>query len=139
VNFVDELKTDDQIPVGKGPAFAVKATLKGLEIIYGILLTVKKIHDVLNEIREMQSRLGQPLVPEEAMKVLRISKTKLGNLRSSGAHIDGVHYWQDGSTVRYFPDFASKPLKPVEDEQKETSTSDDSVPQNSHGGIDQNY
>ena len=128
----------DQIIAGQAGLYA-GALFKGLEILYGIYTTAREILDVQKELLANSSQEGWPLDTEEACKVLRVSKTKLGLMRSSGAHIDGVHYWQDESTVRYFPDFATKPLKPVNEEQKESPDSDNIVKDNAQCAMDPDY
>ena len=100
----EEFKTENWSIDSAAPAFFVRATIKGLEFLYGILVTLKKIHDVLNDVRDMQSNQGNALNTEQACKVLGISKNKLQGMRESGRLIEGVHFWQDDAVIRYPPD-----------------------------------
>ncbi len=136
---LEEYKTESLSTDASGPVFVVRATIKALEILSRLLVTAIEIRDVLKECQNMQSCHGHFLVPNEAKSILKISRTKLQELKDNGALINGVHYWQDGSTVRYFPDFATKLVKAVNEGHKELLTTDKNDPQNSQSGIDETY
>ena len=72
---LEEFKTENWSTDASGPAFIVRATIKGLELLAGILVIAREVRDALREIQDMQSCQEQPLIPEEAMQILRISKT----------------------------------------------------------------
>jgi hypothetical protein len=136
---IEDFKTEKLLTDANGPAFIVKATIKGLELLYGILVTAKKILDVFEDIRDRQLSQTQPFYPEEAAKILRVSETKLQGMKDCGALIEGVHYWQEGRIVRYFPDFATKPLKAIRKETKEKSSAENTVTGNAQCAINPDY
>ena len=136
---IEDFKTEKLLTDANGPAFIVKATIKGLELLYGILVTAKDIRNALEDIRDRQSSPEHPFKPEEAAKILGISKTKLQDMKDCGAFIEGVHYWQNESTVRYFSDFATKPLKAINEGQKEIPSPGNTVPGNAQCAINPDY
>lgn len=101
---VEETITENLPVYTSGPAFIVRATWKGLEILYGILVTARGIHDVLKDIRNIQSCSGDTLGSDEAEKVLGVSKNKLKSMRKKGVLIEGTHYRQDEGVIRFHPD-----------------------------------
>jgi hypothetical protein len=108
-----------------GARFAIKATLKALALLCGILVAVNGIREELKSRNEMQALQGQALTPKQAAKVLQVSTTKLQGLKED-ALVEGVHYWQDEGILRYSPEigrlFIEKSMKRPEKNKASSTT-----------------
>ena len=94
-------------------SFAFKATIKGLVILKKILRELIKLREELKKVREQLMRQDKALLPEEACAILQISRSRPQTLKDDERHVEGIHYFQAGATLRYVPNIASLPLEPV--------------------------
>jgi hypothetical protein len=85
------------------PAFYMQATLKGLEILLGLLATAKEIRDVLKDLRDMQGKQRRLFTSDEAEKALGVSKNTLKAMRANGTLTEGIHFRLVNGTLRFAP------------------------------------
>lgn len=133
---VTKIRTNDLEIAPSRPAFFLRATVKGLKILSELLVTAKEIRDDLRAIRDIQSKQGHLYTPDEATVIMNISSTKLQGMKNDGVLVEGIHYWQDGDTVRYFSNFATKPLN---SKNAVIATSERTPSNSSPGPMDPNY
>lgn len=108
---IEKFLAEHSESVNHGPAFIVKASINGIQVLYGIYMMLRDIRTTLNDLRDLNTRQSILLDTEEACEVLQVTKNTLGNMVKSDHLIEGYHYMQYESTRRFHPDLHNRVIK----------------------------
>ena len=116
-------------------SFALKATLKGLALLCGILVAVNGINKELKTTREAQDIPKRLITEEEAAIALRVHKNTVRKWPKTGVLVFGIHFVEYEATILYHFDiarlFVEKPGKVPEQDLPSTNEEKNREPKKS--------